>query len=306
MTNPPCPVTGAPAVRLVQWVPTRFLVDLWRVVYRTDARSSLGEHDQIGLWESPTGLYFFDPALEGDHVFYKQFYAFLLKRKLWSHHAIRHAFELAARRIRSGDRVLDVGCGFGSFRSVIPNAVYVGLDPNFADNGANVVAEPLSQHLLAHAGAYDAVCAFEVLEHLKSPAAMFADMVRATRPGGLVIVSVPHHPSALTRIPNFVLNAPPHHLMWWTEPALSSLADAAGVNVESIEQTQWNATDSLMYWMARYTPLRCGDIYFRPALSWYAAGLAGFLAARLAYTVDKVPRTTDEGAALLMVARRPG
>jgi len=43
------------------------------------------------------------------------------------------------------------------------------------------------------------VCAFEVLEHLSTPGAMFADMMRAVRPGGLVIVGVPHLPSAFTR-----------------------------------------------------------------------------------------------------------
>jgi len=307
MTKPLCPVTGEPAIRLVQWVPTQFFVDLWRIFFHVDARSSLGPRERIGLWESSTGLYFFDPPLEGDHDFYTQFHDCLVRRKLWSHDAIRHAFELAARRIRPGDRVLDVGCGYASFHRLIPNAAYIGLDPNFAGhaNGAEVLAEPLSQHVAAHAGTYDAVCAFEVLEHLKSPAATFADMVRATRPGGLVILSVPHHPSALTRIPNFILNAPPNHLTWWTESALRSLAERAGAQVESIELAQWNETDSLIYWIAQCSPIRCRDSYFRPAWSWYVASVVAIFAARLIYAVNKTPRPTDDGAGLVMVARRP-
>jgi len=306
MTNPACPVTGEPAVRFVQWVTTGFLVDLWRIIFKVDARSSFGQQECIGLWESPTGLYFFDPPLEGDHAFYTQFYEFLLKQKLWSNDAIRQEFELAARRIRPGDRVLDVGCGFASFRRVVPQATYIGLDPHFAGHSdvAGVTNQSLREHLDAHAGTYDAVCAFQVLEHLASPAAMFADMVRAARPGGLVIVGVPHVPSALTRIPNFVLNAPPHHLTWWTETALRALADSGGATVESIERAEWNATDSQIYWMARCSPLRCAEVYFRDAWSWHVAALIGFLAGRLLYILNKVPRTTDEGGSLLLVARR--
>jgi hypothetical protein len=67
---PLCPITGRPAVRRVQWVTTRLLTDLWRIVFGTDALTSFAGVDRIGLWESPTGLYFFDPPLEGDQKFY--------------------------------------------------------------------------------------------------------------------------------------------------------------------------------------------------------------------------------------------
>jgi SAM-dependent methyltransferase len=306
MTNPLCPVTGEPAVRLVQWIPADLLATLWRIIFKVDTRSSFGSQERFGLWESPTGLRFFDPMTEGDHEFYTQFYERLINRNLWLRDNIRHEFELAARRVKPGDRVLDVGCGFASFRLVIPQATYVGLDPNFAGDSmvAGVYNETLSDHLGAHAGSYDAVCAFEVLEHLKSPATMFADMVLAARPGGLVIVGVPHVPSALTRIPNFVLNGPPHHLTWWTKPALATLAERGGATVESIEHAQWNETDSLIYWVERCSPIRCTDVHFRHAWSWHAAALVGFLAGRFMRTMIKVPATTDEGASLLMVARR--
>src|SRR5215470_1046319 len=241
MPNPLCPVTGEPAVRLVQWIRPRFLVDLWRYGARVDARSSFGAVQRFGLWESPIGLYFFDPMLEGDHTFYTQFYAHLLKRGLWARDCVRQEFRLAARHIASGARVLDVGCGFAEFRRVIPQASYVGLDPHFADESgtADVRNQTLRAHLGEHAGAYDAVCAFQVIEHLRSPTEMFADMVAAARPGGLVIVGVPHVPSALTRLPNNLVNAPPHHLTWWTRAALAALAERHGAAVESIENAPW-------------------------------------------------------------------
>jgi SAM-dependent methyltransferase len=301
MSNPLCPVTGEPAARLVQWVSCDFLARLWRVILKVDARSSLGEQQHVGLWASPTGLYFFDPMLPGDEAFYTQ----LAINLGFSYDSVifRHAYTLAAKRTMPGDRVLDVGCGTASFRAVIPHARYVGLDPIFGGVG-EVSKETLSDHLSEHSAAYDTVCAFEVLEHVVSPAQMFADLVRAARPGGLVIVSVPHVPSAFTRIPNNIINAPPHHLTWWTEPALRALARAGGATVESIERAEWCASDSLFYWVARWSPIRCSRVHFRAAWSWYAALLIGIRAARLMAARNKVPKTTDEGAGLVMVARR--
>lgn len=307
MTTPLCPITGEPAVRHVQWIKSRFLADLWRVTFGVKARSSFGSVGRFGLWESPTGLHFFDPMIEGNQEFYTQFYARLLKRNLWAKDSTRREFELAARHVKAGDRVLDVGCGFASFRRAVPHATYVGLDPNFAEGAAieGVRNQTLSEHLAEHAGSYDAVCAFQVLEHLNAPMAVFSEMVRAARPGGLVIVGVPHVPSALTRIPNFLLNAPPHHLTWWTATALTALAQRAGVTVESIDHVPWGDDDSLMYWMERCSPIRSGNVYFRNVWTWHAAAVIGYLGGRLTNAVRGTPATTDEGVGLLMVARRP-
>src|ERR1700732_825724 len=151
---PACPVTGRPAVRHVQWVAARLLTDLWRIEFKIDARPSFRGIDRFVLWASPAGLYFFDPPLEGDRAFYAEFYARLNAKKLFSHQAIRHEFMIAARRIKAGARVLDVGCGFASFRSCVPQATYTGLDPHFAEGGAidGVRNETLPQHLVEHAG----------------------------------------------------------------------------------------------------------------------------------------------------------
>jgi SAM-dependent methyltransferase len=306
MTHPPCPVSGSPAVRHVQWVDAEFLATLWRIEFGVDARPSFGQQERFGLWESPTGLYFFDPMIEGNADFYTQFYARLIERKLWRDDVIRREFEIAAQWIKPEDRVLDVGCGLGNFRRVIPQASYVGLDPNFAEGSAvaGVCNESLSEHLAAHAGSYDVVCAFEVLEHLQQPMDLFLDMVRAARPGGRVIVGVPHVPSAMTRIPNFLLSAPPHHLTWWTKPALKALAARGGITVEHLESVDWNQADALIYWIARCSPIRCRDVHFREAWSWHAAAIFGLLAGLLTHAVRKMPKTKDEGSGLLMVARR--
>ena len=304
--TPACPVTGRPAARFVQWVDAGFLARLWRLQFRANARPSFGGVKRFGLWQSPAGLYFFDPPAPGDSEFYDGFYGRLLKRGLWDKASQRREFADAARFVRAGDRVLDVGCGFAPFRLAVPQADYTGLDPHFArhSNDGSVRGELLAEHLKRSAGAYDVVCAFQVVEHVRDPLALFRDMVAAARPGGLVLASVPHIPSAMLRIPNFLMNAPPHHLTWWTRESLTELALRSGADVQSIEIVDWDASDAMIHWIERCSPIRCRDRFFSRSLLWHAATVMSFAAASLLHRVRRVPSGRDEGASLLLVARR--
>jgi SAM-dependent methyltransferase len=304
---PFCPVTGRPAVRQIQWVSARLLRDLWRIEFKTDARAAFRGTDGFGLWESPTGLYFFDPPLEGDRDFYAQFYSKLTGLGLYSQTYIRHEFTMAARSIPAGARVLDVGSGLANFRScLLPKANYTGLDPHIADKSksAEIRGETLAQHLIEHAGTYDAVCAFQVLEHVTAPAILFAEMVQAVRPGGQIFAGVPHVPSAMTRIPNFIINAPPHHLTWWTKPALAELAKGAGAIVESIENVPWSSSDALIYWIERCTLKKCNGEHYRGTWTWHASAALGLIGGMIANPLAGVPSGGGEGSGLLLTARR--
>jgi SAM-dependent methyltransferase len=310
MTNPPCPITGEPAVRHVQSVSARLLADLWRYTpfFRVNARPSFGHVERFDLWESPTGMYFFEPRLEGDGEFYSTFYKHInmpkrlrVRGKGW-----RREFDMASERVRPGDRVLDVGCGFASFRTVVPQANYTGLDPNFGEHDplGQIRDQSLEDHLLEASESYDVVCAFQVVEHLADPVGFFRNLVKAARPGGLVIVGVPHVPSANTRIPNFLLGAPPHHLTWWTKAALAELARQGGAEAESIENVPWGRQDALIYWVERCSPIKCRERHFKADWGWHAASVVSWAGGLLASTLLPTPKTSDEGAGLLMIARR--
>ena len=303
---PPCPVTGEPAVRLVQTVTARFLTDLWRYSGRVDVGGLLLPARRFGLWESPTGLIFFDPPVAGDEAFYRAFYARIgAHEKLAGPRTQRLEFLEAARHVAPGDRVLDVGCGHGGFRAYVPEARYTGLDPNFAgeDPSGTILAETVEAHAARLGPVYDVVCAFQVIEHVADPLGFARSLAACVKPGGRLLIGTPLWPSPNTTNPNFIMNAPPHHLTWWTPRALESLARRLGCEPEAVHAIGMDRHDALIHWMAATTPVRCRGPYFKASRRWYAALAACYGAALLLNRLLPLPKRTRPNT-LLLAARK--
>ena len=259
---PLCPITGLPARRRIQPISVRLIIGLWRRAFGVGTERQLSGVERFGLWESPCGLAFFEPMLAGDEDFYLDLYrGGNFHRRLTAPGLGRAEFKRIAELVRPGEKVLDVGCGEGGLARHLPHATYIGLDPHFLPvaEGSDVRNETVAEHAASHAGQYDVVCAFHVIEHVADPLGFGRDLALCARSGGRVYVAAPAWESAITHIPNFVLNAPPHHLSWWNERALHALADQLGLVVEAIEPTPFSSHDSIIYWMGRCAPKLTGD-----------------------------------------------
>ncbi len=100
--------------------------------------------------------------------------------------------------------VADVGSGPGGpIRTVFPKTWILAMDAGFPPVKANeqasgrVVADALS---LPISGSYlDALCAFDVLEHLENDAAALREWHRALKPGGWLVLTVPAFQSLWSR-----------------------------------------------------------------------------------------------------------
>jgi ubiquinone/menaquinone biosynthesis C-methylase UbiE len=111
---------------------------------------------------------------------------------------IRRIFALLAPR--SGDRVLEIGCGAGHLLAQVPSAHGFGID--LAESLLAKAARRLTkrgtlvqgdaEHLPFRDGAWERVYCSEVLEHLPSPAVALAEMRRIIAGGGVAVVSVPN------------------------------------------------------------------------------------------------------------------
>lgn len=306
-TAPPnCPITGLPAMRHIQNISTAVLVALWRVSFGVRVAGELSRVRRFGLWEAPCGLAFFHPMIAGGSAFYNDFYGRLGTDGPWSDSlGDRSDYQRVAAFVRPGDRVLDVGCGPAGFARHIPLAHYVGLDHNIKvhDPAADVRPDTIDEHAQTNAGMYDVVCAFHVVEHVAEPASFVAAMVRCLRPDGCLAVAVPSWPSALTDVPNFVINGPPHHLTWWTEGALRALADKLGLTVEVVEALPPSPASGIAYWMGRAAPKLTGNRFFRHAWGWHLALLWSWLAGRLGHALFRLPARPHKFE-LLLVARK--
>jgi SAM-dependent methyltransferase len=305
-TVPLCPITGLPATRRIQPISARLIIGLWRGAFRIGTERQLAGVAQFGLWESSCGLAFFDPMLAGDARFYRDLYRQGdFHRLLAAPGLARAEFKRIAELVRPRDKVLDIGCGEGGLGRHLPHAIYVGLDPNFSSAKAklDIRNETIAQHAALHPAEYDVVCAFHVIEHVADPLGFARDIVRCVAPGGRLCIAVPGRASPITKIPNFVFNAPPHHLSWWNESALRALADRLGLIVETVEAVPFSSHDSLIYWMGRTVPKLTGERYFRAHWTWYCALAWSWLGGRICNLLFRLPRSA-EASGLLLVARR--
>ena len=304
---PLCPATGLPAVRCIQVVSATVLGFMYRVSFGVRVDRQLAAAGQLRLWESPCGLAFFDPMIAGDKTFYDDLYGRLSEAGPWQAARVeRSDYARVAAEIKPGETVLDVGCGPAGFARWVPQARYVGLERSVEARkvDADVRQETIAEHAAAHPGEYDAVCSFHVIEHVAEPAPFVADMVRCVRLGGRLFLAAPSWPGAMTDIPNFALNAPPHHLSWWTEEALRALAERVGLRVESVETLPASLHIGLIYWMGRLAPKITGDRFFRHSWGWYGALVWSWLAGRVCNTLLGAPKVSNSFE-LLLVARRP-
>lgn len=303
MTPGLCPITGD-AATLVQEIPPALLRGLWRRAFRVEPTPLPAA--RIGIWHAPCGLVFFAPAEEGDAAFYAALYRRLDKDgRLRRAGRDRAEYPHAAARIRPGDAVLEVGAGAGAFARLIPQARYLGLDPNaaaYASPDVAIRAEPLA----AHRGVHDVACAFQVIEHVADPLGFGREMLRCLRPGGLLMLGAPLWPSAMTAIPDFAFNAPPHHLSWWSESAMRALAERLGLVVEEIRPLSPVPAQPLIHWMGRLAPVKAppGGPWFAARRSWYASLAAAYGLGRAAAAILPLPRNAAP-MFVFMAARKP-
>lgn len=135
-----------------------------------------------------------------------------------------------------GYRLLDIGCGVGRFCHAAAAKEWdvrgIDISELAISIGQTHAAFPLEclslEDCVARGDHYDVVTAFEVFEHLADPVQFLKLITRLLRPGGTFFCTVPNWNCRRIQQATRQDWLPPVHLLFYTQPALSTLAEAAG------------------------------------------------------------------------------
>lgn len=149
------------------------------------------------------------------------------------------------RRHVSAGRVVDLGCGNGSYLASagagyglfgidISPALTAQADSLFREHGGYAVCAPCAHGLtLFEPGFFDAAILRSYLEHEPDPAGVLDSLSRALRPGGIAVVKVPNFASLNRRLRGgkWCGFRFPDHVNYFTPASLRALAEAHGYAV---------------------------------------------------------------------------
>jgi len=134
-----------------------------------------------------------------------------------------------AAQVPAGARVLDAGAGEGAYKAYFRERKYVGLDLGIGDRKwdyaqlevlGDLASLPFADNV------FDAALNIVTLEHVKDPRQVLKELARVLKPGGRLLLVVPHE---------WEVHQHPHDFFRYTKYGVEELARSAGFRVVSME-----------------------------------------------------------------------
>jgi SAM-dependent methyltransferase len=102
-------------------------------------------------------------------------------------------------------------------------------------------------------GPFDAVCSFQVLEHVCNPGDFIREAIEMVKRGGKLLFVVPNS-AGFEGLGYDLLQYPPHHMSWWTPNCFRALQRFFPLRLEKLisEPLAHAHIDSYLAWNARY------------------------------------------------------
>ena len=165
---------------------------------------------------------------------------------LWPMRKTALDFKAMYLRVRSGARLLEIGCGSGSQLEFLHR---LGWQAEGLDLDPVAVKVASARGLTVHAGSlkeqsfpdryFDAVVSSHVIEHVHDPIGLLRECGRVLKPGGKLVIITPNAASwgHLWFRSNWLALDPPRHLYLFNPASLRHAAEKAGLAVHRLTST---------------------------------------------------------------------
>jgi SAM-dependent methyltransferase len=237
---PNCPLCGSAESGVIEELSGGQLSQLWQQLgheFTPDAWGRIHEDYSVKLFHCQgCGFDFFDPGLTGNETFYRQ----IEHAQYYTPDRPEFPRTLEFAGKKSLRRVLDVGCGSGSFLDLAKQAGHeaCGIELNGqaaakARARGHVVFERLLHELnpAQTGGTFDLITLFQVLEHLSDPVGVMKQASAFLKPGGFISIAVPSDEGVYRLIPFDPHQWPPHHVSRWRRKDFAQLAHATDLKL---------------------------------------------------------------------------
>lgn len=232
------PLTNFQDVTLLKTFTSEKLIADWKSIFNIDISEELQDHQEIYLYQcKDTKLKFFFPFdIAGSDKLYEQ-----LQKFDWFYMPDKWEHRIALKNLSGCNNILEVGCAFGAF---VESALKLGLNAQGIELNLAAV-EVAKEHNLPVEGidlqkfvekyplSQDAICSFQVLEHIAEPRKFIELCLQSLKPNGKLIFCVPNAESFLKYQYN-LLDMPPHHMTQWTASTFKSLENIFPIKLEKV------------------------------------------------------------------------
>lgn len=155
----------------------------------------------------------------------------------------RRVLDVLGRQGAQSGSLIELGCAYGFFLDEA-RAKFSVCGVELADAARQecvsrglVVERELTSQLVAAHGPFDVAVMLDVVEHLSDPGALLAELRRAMRSGGRLLLTTGDFSAPLARLlgRRWRLMTPPQHLWFFSPATLGALLERSGFRMFSVE-----------------------------------------------------------------------